>query len=328
MYLVLVVSFPSSTVEDTGNIIIEQPLDLECTTSSANIRNERSRLTGEIEVKWKMKENMIVLGKPLNLECTTSSTNNRNVSRRWTGGAQNRLLCFNGVTTNPQKYKETEESSYKYTLQIKETTEDDLDCPYSCRFGFQADEKTLYVTKDNFVYIPNKNETEMKYVSKEGNYTLHLAFNKVFPEPVCKIQLKNTLHNLNKIKETKGRIFYHVSYQLESRDPLHACGSDLEINCTFGSESYVFPHQNNLSCTNTLSSDETKSSESNIGSTVVLVVILAAILITAIAVVYSIYYFSNKRRSSVNDKEYIRAKTNVSSKCIVDANKQSAIPFV
>lgn len=49
MYLVLVVSFPSSAVEDTGNIIIEQPLDLECTTSSANIRNERSRLTGEIE---------------------------------------------------------------------------------------------------------------------------------------------------------------------------------------------------------------------------------------------------------------------------------------
>lgn len=101
-------------------------------------------------VQWKIKESMIVLGKPLNLECTTSSTNNRNVSRRWTGGAKNRLLCFNGVTINPQKYEETEESSNKYTLQIKETTEDDLDCSYSCRFGFQSDEKILYVTENNF----------------------------------------------------------------------------------------------------------------------------------------------------------------------------------
>ncbi|OPL33415.1 hypothetical protein AM593_08320, partial [Mytilus galloprovincialis] len=163
-------------------------------------------------VKWKMKENMIVLGEPVNLECTTSSNNIQNVSRRWTGGAQNRLLCFNGVTTNPGKYTETEESSNKYTLQIKNTTEDDLDCRYSCRFGFLSDEKILYVTENNFKYTPNANETKVEYNIKEDNYTLHLEFKKVFPEPVCWIQLQNTPYNLAKIKETKGRIFYHILY--------------------------------------------------------------------------------------------------------------------
>lgn len=103
-------------------------------------------------VHWKLKEDKIILGKPIRLECTTSSTNIQDVSRRWTGGLRNRLLCFNGVTTNPSKYKETEDvAGDTYTLQINETSEDDLECPYSCRFGFQTDEKILYVTKDNFL---------------------------------------------------------------------------------------------------------------------------------------------------------------------------------
>lgn len=259
-------------------------------------------------VHWKMKENMIVLGEPVNLECTTSSNKIRNVSRRWTGGAQNRLLCFNGVATNPGKYKEIEESSTKYTLRIKETTEDDLDCPYSCRFGFQSDEKILYVTENNFKYIPNANETKVEYNINEDNYSLHLEIKKVFPEPVCGIQLQNTLYNLAKIKETKGRIFYHVLYQLESINPLHACGSDLEINCTFGSESRILPFQHNVSCADTLSLDETRSSKLNIGITVVLAIILAAIF-TVIAVIYSIYSVCNKKRAKLNDTRYTHTKT-------------------
>ncbi|CAG2197252.1 unnamed protein product [Mytilus edulis] len=200
-------------------------------------------------VEWKLKESQIKIGKSLNLECTASPNTMQNVSRRWTGGVKNRLLCFNGVTTNPQKYIETSESASRYILQIKETSEDDLDCPYSCRFGFQSDEKILYVTEDNFNYLPDQNTTEIEYSLNNENYTLHLEFKKVFPEPVCKIQIKDTIRNLTKVKGSKERIFYHITYQMESRESLHACGSDLKIKCTIGKQLHDINFTNDLSCT-------------------------------------------------------------------------------
>lgn len=251
-------------------------------------------------VKWKLKESQIKIGKPLNLECTASSNTMQNVSRRWTGGVKNRLLCFNGVTTNPQKYKEYEETTRKYTLRIKETTEDDLDCPYSCRFGFQSDEKILYVTEDNFNYLPDENTTQIEYSFNKENYTLHLEFKKVFPEPVCKIQKKDTVRNLTKVKGSKGRIFYHVTYQVESRESLHACGSDLEIECTIGKKSHNINFSNDLSCT---ALDEVKSTISDIK-------IAGIVLGLSVAVVICIVeYFihSKKRKSEKRDqgKKYI-----------------------
>lgn len=239
-------------------------------------------------VEWKVKEEQIEIGKPLNLECTASSNTMQNVSRRWTGGLQNRLLCFNGVTTNPQKYKEYEESASKYTLQIKETTEDDLDCPYSCRFGFQSDEKILYVTEDNFNYLPDENTTQIEYNFNKENYTLHLEFKKVFPEPVCKIQIKDTVRNLTKVKASKGRIFYHITYQVESRESLHSCGSDLELKCTIGKKLHNISFSNDLSCTALDVLDETKSTTTIIISITVTVLLLAVACVMCI-VVYFIY---------------------------------------
>ncbi|CAG2228679.1 unnamed protein product [Mytilus edulis] len=245
-------------------------------------------------VKWELKESQIKIGKPLNLECTASNTM-QNVSRRWTGGVKNRLLCFNGVTTNPQKYIETEETARKYILQIKKTTEDDLDCPYSCRFGFQADEKILYVTEDNFNYLPDKNTTEIEYSLNKENYTLHLEFKKVFPEPVCKIEIKDTIRNLTKVKGSKGRIFYHITYQMESRESLHACGSDLKIKCTIGKQLHDINFPNDLKCT---ALDEIKSTI----SVILIAGIVLGLFVTVVICILAYFSYSKKRKSEKTDQ--------------------------
>lgn len=271
-------------------------------------------------VKWEVIEKQIEIGKPLNLECTASNTM-QNVSRRWTGGAKNRLLCFNGVTTNPQKYKEYKESVSKYTLQIKETTEDDLDCPYSCRFGFQSDEKILYVTEENFNYLPNENTTEKEYSFNKENYTLHLEFKKVYPEPVCKIQTKDTVRNLTKVKGSKGRIFYHITYHEESKESLHACGRDLVVKCTIGQQLHTVNFPNDLRCTEL---DESKSTTTIIIATIVTVSLLAVACVICI-VVYFIYSKKRKQPGKEHDK---RSDNGIVTESLMKPNTQPPAIFI
>ncbi|CAG2225067.1 unnamed protein product [Mytilus edulis] len=163
--------------------------------------------------------------------------------------------------------------------QIKETTEDDLDCPYSCRFGFQSDEKILYVTEENFNYLPDENETQIEYSFNKENYTLHLELKKVFPEPaVCKIQIKDTVTNLTK-----------------SRESLHACGSDLKIKCTIGKQEHDIKFPNDLKCT---ALDEINSTISNI----LIAGIVLGILVTVAICILAYFTYWKKRKSERTDQ--------------------------
>ena len=102
-------------------------------------------------MRLELGQPLIEIGKPLTLKCRMGHKININLTRQWTGGQQNRLLCFNGVTIDPVKYKEEFHLPDTFTLRINETTETDLDCAYSCRLGFESDEKILTVTEQNFL---------------------------------------------------------------------------------------------------------------------------------------------------------------------------------
>lgn len=94
---------------------------------------------------------MIELGSDLQLKCTILNYIAPDKSREWRGGKDNKLLCYDGVTINPQKYKEEMKSTTTYELTVKKVSEDDLQGPYSCRFGFDIDEKFLEINEKNFI---------------------------------------------------------------------------------------------------------------------------------------------------------------------------------
>lgn len=48
----------------------------------------------------------------------------------------------------------------------------------------------MYHFQLNFEDLPTENTTNVEYGINNENYTLHLEFKKVFPDPVCGIQIK------------------------------------------------------------------------------------------------------------------------------------------
>ena len=54
---------------------------------------------------------------------------------------------------------------------------------------------------------------------------------------------------MNERKEEKVRIFYNVSYQLESSEQLHECDNDeVKISCIIGNRTEHYVRKHNLSC--------------------------------------------------------------------------------
>ena len=97
-----------------------------------------------LTVRLSLEDRVIELGKPLKLRCKITEPRQRR-SRQWIGGEDNGLLCFNGVVSDPYKYKEIQEESNTYVLQISNITESDLECPYACRYGFKSDQIILSI---------------------------------------------------------------------------------------------------------------------------------------------------------------------------------------
>lgn len=92
----------------------------------------------------------IELGKPLKLDCETSYVIPATKSRQWRGGVDNKLLCYDGTTIDPNKYKEKIINQTNYELIVEKTSESDLRCPYACRVGFDIDQRFLEVDETNF----------------------------------------------------------------------------------------------------------------------------------------------------------------------------------
>lgn len=93
----------------------------------------------------------IQLGKELKLDCESSNAIPSHRSRQWRGGSDNQLLCYDGTTVDSTKYIEKRISSRRYELIVEETSENDLQCPYACRVGFDIDQKFLEVNEHNFL---------------------------------------------------------------------------------------------------------------------------------------------------------------------------------
>lgn len=255
-------------------------------TSVANHANVHLKLPTDIR-----------LGQQLKFDCETLSVISATKSRQWRGGANNKLLCYDGTTVDPTKYKENMINQTNYELIVEEASENDLECPYACRVGFDIDQKFLEVNENNFVQLPDKKITKVDYQMQNGQYRLTLVLFKVFPKPVCK--LKNQGRILPEINATKSVVLYNVTYSLESSESIIPCGETLEIECKVGNERYLVPARNSITCSSKTSKDSATSLETIVG------VCVSCISFVGLAVLWTLCKRKKKReyKRAVNNDE-------------------------
>lgn len=201
----------------------------------------------------------IELGKPLKLDCETSSVIPATKSRQWRGGADNKLLCYDGTTVDPTKYKERIINQTNYELIVEKTSESDLRCPYACRVGFDIDQKFLEVNKNNFLQLPDEKFTKVDYQMQNGKYSLKIFLKKVFPKPECELKIKGEKINIPIANITESHVLLNVTFSLESSEAISPCSAQLDIECQIGRKKHLISSENSITCNPSQSSQDSKT---------------------------------------------------------------------
>ncbi|CAC5383198.1 unnamed protein product [Mytilus coruscus] len=202
------------------------------------------------KVMLELPDGMIEIGKELKLKCKSLQDIPPHKSRQWRGGEDNKLLCYDGVTIDSQKYKEEIKSSTAYELTVENVTENDLQCPYACRIGFDIDQKFLNVNKENFIHMPDRNATNISYEQQNGTFRLSFELQKVYPKPFCMVISNGASRNFTVTDEVKSRVLLNVTYGLESDEPLHKCLEPITIKCLIGKRTHTITTEDTFGCKN------------------------------------------------------------------------------
>ncbi|XP_063418424.1 uncharacterized protein LOC134701222 [Mytilus trossulus] len=241
------------------------------------------------KVMLELPDGMIEMGKELKLKCKSLKDNHSHQSRQWRGGEDNKLLCYDGVTIDSKKYKEEIKSSTVYELTVEKVSESDLQCPYACRIGFDIDQKFLDINEKNFVYLPDRNATDLVYQHQNGTFILSLELQKVFPKPVCKVIINGATKSLTVTNESKFRVLWNLTYGLESAEPLHNCLDPIQIECFVGKRTLTFTVEHTFVCKDLQIGEETRLLIS-------ITVCIAATLLVALLVIAVCYVW---KKSSI-----------------------------
>ncbi|CAC5363502.1 unnamed protein product [Mytilus coruscus] len=241
------------------------------------------------KVLLELPDGMIEIGKELKLKCKTSKDISSHQSRQWRGGVENKLLCYDGITIDSQKYIEEIKSPTAFELTVEKISESDLQCPYACRIGFDMDQKFLDVNEKNFIHMPERNASDIVYQHQNGTFRLSFELQKVFPKPVCKVFTNGVTRNLTVTDESKSHVLLNVSYGLESDEPLHNCWEPINIECLIGKKPHSFTVEHTFVCKNLQMNKETRILS-------IITVCIAVTLLVTVLVVAAFYVwkkFSN-----------------------------------
>ncbi|XP_052079774.1 uncharacterized protein LOC127717935 [Mytilus californianus] len=204
----------------------------------------------------------IELGKPLVFNCEISNIIPTRRSRQWRGGIGNKLLCYDGISVDPTKYKERKINQTNYELIVKETSESDLQCQYACLVGFESDQKFLEVNETNFLQLPDEHFTKMYYQMQNGKYSLKLILRKVFPKPVCELKMKEANINIPVADLQRFHVLLDVTYVLDLSDKMTACG---KVECQLRRKSFLVRLENSATCNPPMTSQDSKTPSIVIG---------------------------------------------------------------
>lgn len=88
------------------------------------------------------------------LSCLVEPSTKNLSTPTWTGGANYSLISFHDSTANKNKYRVINTISnnhFESVLEISDFSESDVNCDYSCSFGFHENRKRLGLTEEDFV---------------------------------------------------------------------------------------------------------------------------------------------------------------------------------
>ncbi|CAG2243353.1 unnamed protein product [Mytilus edulis] len=136
----------------------------------------------ESSIKWNVMNKAIKIGGQAILNCTINGYL-AGMKRQWYGGRHYELLSHDNISSYPQKYAvESFQSSLQTNLIIKHFNFTDVNCAYTCAYGFKRDTHMLKLDDLDFVYGDFKDSSKLK----GGIFIVELKM-KVYPIPKCSI---------------------------------------------------------------------------------------------------------------------------------------------
>ncbi|XP_076089413.1 uncharacterized protein LOC143059747 [Mytilus galloprovincialis] len=193
-------------------------------------------------VVWNLSPKPAVFGTKVRLQCTFSN----NVqcctafTRKWTKGTSYDLIVMNSVSLNRAKYEEYLNVSTKTSiLTIKNFTEEDVNIPYECTYGFGTDSKVLVMSSTDFEYHPTEEIPVKLHIDRNQKATANITFNKVYPIPIClAIDDGSDISNSISVATERIGIFYKSNLQFlyQMKDN---CYQNISIQCTVGTTNFT-----------------------------------------------------------------------------------------
>lgn len=94
-----------------------------------------------------------MFGSDTYLHCNISDevSNCSKKTRQWYGGPRHRSLCYNNNCTISNKYEVMKQSRCQYTLMIRNFSEQDVNCDYTCSYGVSQKRRNLSLDEHRFI---------------------------------------------------------------------------------------------------------------------------------------------------------------------------------
>lgn len=186
-----------------------------------------------VDVEWEAKL-PAVFGNTIYLECNISDAafDCLKKTRQWFGGPTHRSLCYNNNCTVSNKYEVMKQSNCRYTLMIRNFSELDVNCDYTCSYGVTRMRQNLTLDENRFIYEPHVTDIKEEIIERNKILDWRINITKIFPKPSCGADLngENITDHL-RISVTKPG-FYFAS-DLRINIPLSSCGK-LDVYCHLG----------------------------------------------------------------------------------------------
>ncbi|CAC5424081.1 unnamed protein product [Mytilus coruscus] len=197
-------------------------------------------------IKWDIKEEYLVYGQDVTLACNVMSCQ-PNTAKMWIGGPNFNLLCFDGYSTNKNKYEMMfNHSRHEYDLIIRGFNFSDANCHYACSCGLQRYTNKLKLKDSNFIYLP----VVVQDFSKQtvDRFQIDLLM-KVFPLPTCEFVYEDNafLVNFNTVIKGPTRSDFELNTVRIQRTidlKSYKCKRNVSLTCQVRSLKHRLLHQN------------------------------------------------------------------------------------
>lgn len=199
------------------------------------IRTSLSTVAGNI--KWTLKENPAIFGTDIHLVChLPKDASCCKDGRKWNVGNQYELITVDDLVHNTSKYKEDLNVKERVSvLTVFALSEQDVNIPYECVYGFQKYRSVLELTEDVFEFHPTERLPAIVPEIRRYHIIFNMLFKKVFPKPLCRAALgMQNVSSFLVVTVRRNGLFYESVLTFNYSGSDSACPDSILVLCTVG----------------------------------------------------------------------------------------------